>query len=455
MDTTNETNLQTAEVATEATNEAAPEVAVLAATADATEIPKRNPNDIVLKILFWIIFVIAIITGVVAIINYVSIKSNEAFVGNSIKKISYENQLKPELDEDGYYNFITDRDFKITQITDVHIGGGMLSVKNDNMALNAVAAMITEEKPDLVVVTGDVAFPVPYSAGTFNNKHSAILFAEMMENLGVYWCLAFGNHDTEAYSYYSRSAIAKVYSKYPHCLFQAGPENISGCGNYVINIKNTEGKITQSLFLFDSHSYTDSDYLGIFWKYDCIHKDQIRWYKSTVEQLTKENDGEPIKSLAFFHIPPIEMKEAFEEYQNAGFKDTENVKFHYGKIGEGNFLICSSIYNNGIFEAFEENGTQGVFFGHDHLNNLCVDYKGVRLTYGYSIDYLAYSGISKYGLQRGCTIINVSPDGSFDNYAENYYQDKYSPINKKETVDLEHDMADIEGVEESPLKKDE
>ncbi|MBQ9531239.1 MAG: metallophosphoesterase [Eubacterium sp.] len=419
---------------------------------------KKTPKEkrrFFLKVIFWILFSLALITGIVAIVNFVSLKSNKAFVNNNVKKINYENQLVPEKEDDGYYTFTTDRDFKITQITDVHIGGGMLSVKNDNMALNAVAAMISEEKPDLVVVTGDVAFPVPYAAGTFNNKHSALLFADMMEKLGVYWCLAFGNHDTEIYSYYSRNALSKIYndkSKYPHCLFQSGPSDVSGYGNYVINIKNSKGKITQSLFMFDSHSYTDNDYLGIKWKYDCIHEDQVKWYKQTVKELTEENSGETPKSLAFFHIPPAEMKEAFDEYQKADFKDTANVKYHYGKIGEGDFLICSSNYNYGIFDAFKENNTQGVFFGHDHLNNLSVDYKGVRLTYGYSIDYLAYSGIAKYGLQRGCTNITVHPNGSFDNVGENYYQDKYSPINKKESVDLEHDMSEIEGTVESPLK---
>ncbi len=408
------------------------------------------------KVLFWIVFSLAVLTLIMVIVNAVALSSNKAFVRNNVSRVKYDSQLVPDIAEDGYYTFTTDKDFKITQITDIHIGGGMLSVKNDNMALNAVSAMIKAEKPDLVIVTGDVVFPVPYSAGTFNNKQSAALFAEMMEKLGVYWCLSFGNHDTEAYSYYSRAGISSMYldkEKYPHCLYQSGPSTVSGYGNYVINVKNSEGKITQSLFMFDSHSYTDGDYLGIKWKYDCIHEDQVEWYKETVENLTKENGGETPKSLAFFHIPPAEMKDAFVEYQKAGLKDTENVKFIYGKIGEGNDAICCSNYNFGIFNAFMQNGTQGAFFGHDHLNNLCVEYKGVRLTYGYSIDYLAYSGINKYGLQRGCTNITVHPDGGFDNVGENYYQYKYMPINKKETVDLENDMRDIEGAVESPLKE--
>jgi len=411
-----------------------------------------------LKTLFWFVFALVVLTCIIAMVNAVSIQSNSKFIEENIEEVVYTNKLLPEIGDDENFTFTTDDDFKIMQLTDIHLGGGCLSVKKDNMALNAVAAMINEEKPDLVIVTGDIAFPVPYASGTFNNRHSAILFAQLMEKLGVYWCMSFGNHDTEVYSYYSRRGISNIYEnreKYPHCLFQFGSEDVSGCGNYIINIKNTAGKTVQSLFMFDSHSYTDGDLLGILWKYDCIHTDQVLWYEKSVKALTENNGGERPNSLAFFHIPPSEMNDAFEEYQNAGNKDTANVKYNYGKIGEGDYLICSSQYNYGIFEAFQENGTQGAFFGHDHLNNLCVDYKGVRLTYGYSIDYLAYSGISKYGLQRGCTIITVHPDGSFDNHAENYYQDKYRPVFKKEAVDLEHDLASVEGTEQSPLKKSE
>lgn len=80
-------------------------------------------------------------------------------------------KLKPTTDEkDGYYTFTTDKDFKVVQLSDVHIGAGFLSSKKDMMAVNAVEAMVKAEKPDLVVVTGDIGFPVPYQSGTLNNK---------------------------------------------------------------------------------------------------------------------------------------------------------------------------------------------------------------------------------------------------------------------------------------------
>ncbi len=402
------------------------------------------------KILLIILLVIALIAAAFAVVNAVIVKSERSFV-DKVKTVSYESQLVPEADADGNYTFTADRDFKIIQLTDVHIGSGFMSGKKDTMALNAVAAMVTAEKPDLVVVTGDVAYPVPFQSGTFNNKPGAVTFAELMENLGVYWCVVFGNHDTEAYSYFSREDIGKLYSdkeKYPHCLFSMGDEAVDGVGNYIINVKTSAGKITQSLFMFDSHSYTDNDYFGIMWKYDAIHKNQIEWYKKSLEKLTAENKGETPKSLAFFHIPPLEMRDAYYEYRDAGFKDTENVKYIYGKANEpGDVVVYSSAKNNGLIDAFlESKSTQGVFFGHDHVNNISLDYKGLKLTYGYSVDYLAYSGIYKFGLQRGCTVINTKPDGSVEYHGENYYQDKYSPVQEKESVELKTEWgADSDG----------
>lgn len=427
------------------------------ATKNKVETKRKKRVKKVIKILLIIALVIGVLSGIMATVNVVSNSSNSAFIVHNVKPVQYDHQLQPEVDKKGRYYFTTDRDFKILQITDVHIGGGWLSVNKDTMALNAVAAMITAEKPDLVIVTGDVAYPVPYQSGTFNNRESAKVFATLMEQLGVYWCMCFGNHDTELYSYFNRDQIAEMYKnkeKFKHCLLQQGPEDVDGSCNYVVNVKNTDGKITQSLFIFDSHSYVDGDYFGIKWKYDCIHENQVQWYKDTVKELTRENNGDRPKSLAFFHIPPIEMQEAFDEYTKAGNKDTENVKYKYGIIGEGGQMICSSKYNYGAFDAFRENGTQGVFFGHDHLNNMSLNYKGVQLTYGYSIDYLAYSGISEFGRQRGCTVIMTHPNGGFAQSKENYYQDKYVTVDKKEKVDLQHEMSEVNGGISNPLSDD-
>lgn len=401
-----------------------------------------------MKVFKSIIAAILLFTGITVGVTFVGNKANLE-KAKSFATVEYESQLAPEKDSHGNWTFTTDEDFKVVQLTDVHIGGGWMSLKKDGMALNAVAAMVTAEKPDLVVVTGDIGYPVPFQSGTFNNKSSAEIFAELMEKLGVYWTLCFGNHDTEAYSYYSRADMAEFYlsEKYEHCLFQSGPEDISGYGNQIINIKQTNGVISQSLYVLDSHSYTDGDIFGVMWKYDNIHQDQIDWYKQNVEMYNAENaevcktlgikDG-GVKSTMFFHIPLTEYRDAWYEYADNGFEDTENVKLVYGTAGESKKVVYCGMGEDELFETIQELGsTTGIFCGHDHKNNFSLYYKGIRLTYGMSVDYLAYPGIYKLGSQRGCTVIMYSTDGTFECTAENYYQDKYTSLYEKESVTMQ------------------
>ena len=402
-----------------------------------------------LKIIAIILAVIVALSCVSMAVTAISNKANTE-KANSFATVEYENQLIPEKDENGFWTFTTDREFKVLQLTDIHIGGGWMSKKTDAMALNAVASMITAEKPDLVVITGDTAYPVPFQAGTFNNLSSAKLFATLMEKLGVYWVICFGNHDTEAYSRYSREDISKFYEgeDMKYCLFESGDTEVDGYGNQVINIKNTKGVITQSLYLFDSHSYINGDVLGLRWQYDNIHQNQVDWYKNTVNSLNEQNqkkldelgikEKSDIKSAAFFHIPLDEQREAWYEYANNGFEDTENVKLVYGVAGEGSKIVYSGVGEDELFETMLELGsTKAVFCGHDHYNNFSIDYKGIRLTYGMSVDYLAYPGIYRIGSQRGCTVINFAPDGSFESIPESYYQDKYESLYEKESVEMQ------------------
>ena len=397
-----------------------------------------------LKVLIIVVAVLAVFILVTSIITWIGNAANNK-KAKSFAKVEYKEQLVPAEDGHGNYCFTTDRDFKVLQLTDIHIGGGWMSLKKDAMALNAVAAMVTAEKPDLVIVTGDIAYPVPFQAGTFNNKPPAKMFATLMESLGVYWTLTFGNHDTELYSFYDREDIAKIYEdrdKYPHCLFLSGPEEVDGVGNQIITVRKTDGTVSQLLLLLDSHSYRGGDFLGIAQNYDNIHENQISWYVDNIKLYTAENKahGETgtVKSTLFFHIPLTEYKDAWYEYVKNDCRDTDNVKLEYGTAGEGKGVIFCSKEDDRLFETVKDwESTQAIFCGHDHYNNFSLTYKGVRLSYGMSIDYLAYPGIYKVGAQRGCTVITFSSDGSFNSKNENYYQDKYTSQYAKEEVSTE------------------
>ena len=116
-----------------------------------------------------------------------------------------------------------------------------------------------------------------------------------------------------------------------------------------------------------------------------------------------------------------EQRTAWKEYVANGYKDTKDAHLVYGVIGESGDGVYCGVHEDNLFETMlEEGGT-----------------KGNRLTYGMSVDYLAYPGIYKLGSQRGCTVINVKPDGTFNCKPENYYQDKYASLYEKEAVEMQ------------------
>ncbi len=399
---------------------------------------KKKKGKKALIVLGIVVGVIAVAAGVCAIISAIGSSGNLKFA-KAFDAVDYTAQLAPEKDADGDWCFTTDKDFKVVQLTDVHLGGGFLSLEKDSSAIQAVASMLKAEQPDLVIVTGDVAYPVPFQSGTFNNKTGAKLFANLMETLGVYWTLGFGNHDTEAYSYFTREDIYGFYASgdFPHCLLQAGPDDVDGVGNQVVKVRNSDGLITQAFVVLDSHSYTGGDFLGILWKYDNLHQNQIDWYRERINAMSEENaeilakmtdkkkaeelkDLATVKSLLFFHIPLPEYKDAWDELAANGYEDTANVQYITGLVGETGKCIYSGIGEDQMFETIQELGsTKAVFCGHDHYNNFSVRYHGIELVYGNSVDYLAYVGINKKGSQRGCTVITTGPDGS-------YQVDKYN-----------------------------
>ena len=395
------------------------------------------------KILLGILVFLTITCLVLAIGNKITSDAMVAYI-DSFTKIEYENQLTPEYDENGAAYFVTDGEFKVMHLTDVHLGGSLLSIGDDKKAMNAISAMINTEKPDLVVITGDISFAVPWG-GTLNNKYAHDMFIRFMENLGVYWTVTFGNHDSELYNYYDRSDVAGFYENesLKYCLFDRGPEDVFGQCNHAITVRNSDGLITESIIMIDSNSYTDEDIFGFNWVYDNIHQDQIDWYRETIEAHNAHNKSinpnidTTVESLMFMHIPLMEVRDAHDEYLAAGEKNTENVKHLFGKIGEeAPYVYCSEIEEE-MFETILELGsTKAIFYGHDHLNNTVLDYKGVALSYGYSVDYFAYLGIDKQGSQRGCTVITFSQGGATHITHENYYQDKYIPLYEKEVVDM-------------------
>lgn len=332
---------------------------------------------------------------------------------NTVSPIEREADEISYNDENGVYTITTEKsDFKIMQLTDIHLGGSVFSLSKDLKALQAIEKLVNVANPDFIVVTGDLVFPMGIMSYSLNNRAPIVQFAAFMRNLGIPWAFTYGNHDTEAMSVITDEQFDELlkslsYRTSKNLLYPYIQSDIYGRSNQLIEIRNNDGTLMQALFLLDSNDYIPGGSLN---EYDYIHDDQVNWYQKQVERLSKQ-EGYTIPSMLFFHIPLQEYREAYELYED----NSDEVTYYYGEIGETMIdKICASKYPSKLFDtAVKLNSTKAMFCGHDHYNNLSVEYQGIRLTYGYSIDYLAMPGIEDDTKQRGATLITIAKDGTF------------------------------------------
>lgn len=310
----------------------------------------------------------------------------------------------------GLYTIVTKKKvFKILQLTDIHLGGSLFSYFKDKKALMACYQLIISSEPDLIIVTGDLIYPVGVMSFSFNNRAPVIQFCNFMKNIGVPWAFTYGNHDTEEVAVLDieefNSLLIDLSKENPKkFLYPSIQPDIYGRNNQVIEIRNEYGNLIQALFLMDSNSYINGK--SIIRKYDYIRDDQVEWYRNKVLSLS-EQEGGRIDSMIFFHIPLYEYRIINNLYKH----NSSDIVYYYGKISE---KICTSAFESKLFNtAIELGSTKAMFWGHDHYNNQSLEYKGIRMTYGYSIDYLAMPGICKHNVQRGGTLISINCNGGF------------------------------------------
>lgn len=276
---------------------------------------------------------------------------------------------KPEGVKEEYASvkFRPDGTFKIVQFTDIHWNND--SAESCALSAANLRNALETEKPGLVVFTGDVVTG-PAEAGW---KAVTSLVAEA----GVPFAVTLGNHDDEAD--WSRNQIFDFLSAVPGFLGSKGPEEVYGVGNYILNLKSNASDETKSILWFlDSNAYSENKTIS---DYGWIRFDQIAWYREKSSRLTALNNGNPLPSLAFFHIPLPEYDEVIGQE---------------GTLGLAEEPVCSPQINTGMLAAFIEMGdVMGTFVGHDHDNNYIGVHKGIALAYGQSSGYETYGSIGR------------------------------------------------------------
>ncbi len=299
--------------------------------------------------------------------------------------------------------------FRILSTTDLHLGD---DPKLRNKTFQMLADQMKRAKPDLVIFTGDIILS--------KYQHiDCIQFAQLMEKLGIYWAIVFGNHEAQEDKGFFKYLLIKSVSDYPHCLTKLGDEKLYGYGNFAINICNGKDSMLQSLYFFDSGRDIRDEYRkehGVpddMKGYDFLKNSQIAWYRAKLAAVKAKYGN--VKSMMYMHIPIKEYEHVIKPDGNGGFVFTGECEVLYGGAYES---IGSSPFNSGMFDAIlKGNSTQAVFSGHDHINDFCAIYNGVYLVYNQCGGYETYTMGEKFSWdekdwQQGVTITDIAPDGS-------------------------------------------
>ncbi len=265
-------------------------------------------------------------------------------------------------------------EFKIVQFTDIHYNGSVQS----KVALSVVDSVLQHERPDLVVLTGDVLWGKP-------GKENLLAVLGRVSKYNVPFVYEFGNHDSETTDLSNRELYNIARTVKNNLLPDlSGQEEL----DYTLRVMSHDGSKTAAvLYCMDSHAYPKSFPKDkSFGTYAWLTLDQVEWYRQQSRAFTKENGGVPYPALAFFHIPLPEFHEAVRN---------ENAIL----IGTRREAACSPDFNSGMFTTMKECGdVMAMFCGHDHDNDYSVMWHNVLLTYG------RYSG--------GNTVYNHLPCGA-------------------------------------------
>ncbi|MDE7299817.1 MAG: metallophosphoesterase [Lachnospiraceae bacterium] len=335
---------------------------------------------------------------------------NDAYIGSlDYEGFAHSSSFTCDQETGVYTVTGQNEEFRILQLTDIHICASITTIGTDRKAFDACYALIREAQPDLIIVTGDIVFPIPLHTFSNDNLVPIYQFCKFMNNIGIPWAMVYGNHDTEMVAKYSAEELTGIFRFFrdqPDCpmLYTDRQPDIYGRYNQYLRIENADRSLNRLVFLIDSNDYVERT--SRINEYDSVHEDQIRWYAETIDSVSEE-EGRVVPSFVFMHIP----FRAFADAQEALKNGSPDAVYLFGENGEG---VCHPDRDTGFFDAILEKGsTQAVFVGHDHLNNMAVRYRGVDLVYSKSIDYIAYPGIAQKTEQRGATLIVLSQDGTY------------------------------------------
>ncbi|MBO5841941.1 MAG: metallophosphoesterase [Clostridia bacterium] len=250
--------------------------------------------------------------------------------------------------------------------------------KKDALCYDYLREIITETKPDLILLTGDIVY------GEFDDNGSVFLeFVAFMESFGIPWAPVFGNHDNEIAMGVDWQCEQFINAE--HCLFVQ--RELHGNGNYTVGIEQG-GKLTRVFVMMDSNGCGNASSASLENKY--LRRDsglttkQINWYKGVINEIVAISPD--TKLSVAFHIQPDVLGDVFAKYGTDG---STPVYIDYAENRqEGDFGYIGYVHetfwdaNKRAWKSFKELGVDSIFLGHEHANSASIVYEGIRVQYG-------------------------------------------------------------------------
>lgn len=305
-----------------------------------------------------------------------------------------------------------DGKFRILMIADTQEGS---KVNSDTMKL--IEASLDRSQPDLVVYSGDQIWGKRSFKGDAN-KVKEILgqLVQPVVDRKIPFAICFGNHDRQVGL--TNAEQFEIYKSFEGFIGESD-EGIDGVGNHCFEIKDGD-EIKYLLYTIDSHS-------NLKVGYDCVHENQISWYRDTRDKYEKML-GSVVPSVVIQHIPVCEVFDLMTKVKRTtrgavrGFRTHEGEYFVLKKdrVNKGAFMKESPAdpqENSGEFSAMCEKGdVKGIYFGHDHNNSFNGDINGIDVGYTQGAGFNVYGP----GKDRGTRVIDLFTDGHLETYDMRY-----------------------------------
>lgn len=379
-------------------------------------------------------------------------------------------------------SFSSDGRFKILQIADLHFSvakGKCLDSDwpgckgpggSDNATLDWLGAVLDDEKPDLIVLSGDQL----NGQDTSYSSESVILkVARLFAGRKIPWAAVLGNHDSEKTTL-TRYGQLVMYQSLPYFVGEPGPLKVDGEGNYVLKLYSADESRTVlfTLYFLDSHAYKAS--LNPWSsEYDFLKESQIQWirnmsasvkpiqrpYKPPVlsdetfglwngtSGIRRQTQYKKPNAMAIFHIPlpevydsspdidakskaPLVMGEIEEgrgaPKKNSGFFEKAIIaQTEVGSMQEVDPALVESDPDYAAAVAHAKPEIKVILNGHCHLSDSCrriqvdpLDITTLEVLIACSQDVWncfaggsSYSGYGKVGFERRVRVLEISDYG--------------------------------------------